>query len=202
MIVTISNQYGSGAVAIAARAAAALDYTLVDRQLPIVVAKRLGISRETAREAEDTGRSLGARLLSSLEMATPEVAPVNFAQSFDETMLREVQRAVRDYAARGNAVIVGRAAGIILGRRDDVIRIYMHAPREWRIERIVTEFGLQPKDAAAEIDRVDRARRAYLRDWYRVDFGSPEVADLAIDTSSFGEEASASLIVAAVHARR
>src|SRR5579883_1498062 len=108
VIVTISNQYGSGAVAVAAKAASLLGYTLVDRQLPIVIAKRLRISRQAAQQAEESARSLGARLLSSLEMATPEVAPANDAQTFDETMLREVQRAVRDYAARGNVVIVGR----------------------------------------------------------------------------------------------
>lgn len=202
MIVTISNLYGSGAVAIATRVAASLGYALVDRQLPVVVAKRLRISRKTAQEAEETGRSLGSRLLSSLELATPEVATQNFGETFDETILREVQRAVREYAARGNGVIVGRGASVILGRRPDVVRVFMHAPREWRIERMVTEFELDAKTASAEIDRIDRARRAYLRDWYGVEIGSPDIVDLSIDTSAFGEEGSASLIVAAVHARK
>jgi cytidylate kinase len=200
VIVTISNQYGAGAVAIATRVAATLGYALVDRQLPVVVAKRMRISRQVAQDAEETGRSLGSRILSSLELATPEVATQNFGETLDETILREVQRAVRDYAARGNAVIVGRGAGVILGRRDDVVRVFMYAPREWRIERIVTEFGLDAKAAAAEVDRIDRTRRAYLRDWYNVEIGSPAIVDLAIDTSTFGEEGSAALITAAVNA--
>ena len=186
----------------ATRAAATLGYALVDRQLPVVVAKRLRISRQSAQEAEETGRSLGSRLLSSLELATPEIAAQNLGETFDETVQREVQRAVRDYAARGNAVIVGRGAGVILGRRPDVLRVFMYAPREWRIERLVTEFQLGAKTAAAEIDRIDRARRAYLRDWYKVEIGSPEIVDLSIDTSTFGEEGSASLVVAAVNARQ
>lgn len=202
MIVTISNLYGAGAVAVASRVAATLRYTLVDRQLPVVVAKRMRISRQAAQEAEETGRSLGSRLLSSLELATPEVLTQNFGETFDESVLREVQRAVRDYAAKGNAVIVGRGAGVILGRRDDVLRVFMHAPREWRIERLVTEFNIEQKAAAAEIDRIDRARRSYLKDWYGVAIGSPEIVDLSIDTATFGEEGSASLIVCAVHARQ
>lgn len=202
MIVTISNLYGAGAVAIAARAAATLRYTLVDRQLPVVVAKRMRISRQAAQEAEETGRSLGSRLLSSLELATPEVMTQNFGETFDETILREVQRAVRDYAARGNVVIVGRGAAVILGRRHDVLRVFMHAPREWRIERLATEFGTDQKAAAAEVDRIDKARAAYLKDWYGVAFGSSEIVDLSIDTATFGEEACASLVVSAVHARQ
>lgn len=201
MIVTISNQYGAGAVAIATRAATELGYSLVDRQLPVVVAKRMRISREAAFATEERGRSLGSRLLSSLELATPEVVTENFGETFGETFAREVRRAVNDYAARGDVVIVGRAAGVILGRRADVVRVFMYAPREWRIERIATELALEPKAAAAEVDRIDRARRAHLRDWHGVEFGSPEIVDLAIDTATFGESASASLIVAAVHAR-
>ncbi len=201
MIVTISNKYGSGAVDIAARAAAELGYTVVDRQLPVVVAKRMRISRSVALEAEESGRSLGSRLLSSLELATPEVVAENFGETFDESLLREVQRAVRDYAARGNCIIIGRGASVILGRRPDVLRVYMFAPREWRIERVTQTLGLDEKTAAAEVDRIDRARRAHLRDWYKVDIGSSAVVDLAIDTSTFGEEGSAKLIVAAAHAR-
>jgi cytidylate kinase len=202
VIVTISNQYGTGAVAVATRVAADLGYTLVDRQLPVVVSKRMRISRQTAQEAEESGRSLGSRLISSLELATPEVVSENFAETLDESIVREVQRAVRDYAARGNVVIVGRAAAAILGRREDTLRVYMFAPREWRIERIVTDLGADPKAAAAEVDRIDKARRAHLRDWYNVEMGSTALVDLAIDTSTFGAESSAALIVAAVHARR
>jgi cytidylate kinase len=201
VIVTISNLYGSGGVAVAEKTAISLGYALVDQQLPVVVAKRMKISRDAARASDETGRSLGARLLSNLEIATPEVGDSGLRETFDSRFAREVERAVKEYAARGDCVIVGRGAGAILGRRDDVLRVYMHAPRDWRIERVRGEFGVDEKTAAAEVDRVDRARRAHLRDWYRIEMGAPENTDLAIDTARFGIEASAALIVAAVHAR-
>ena len=197
MIVTISNQYGCGAIAIANRAAATLGYDVIDRELPVVVAKRMQITPAQAQAADETGRSLGARLLSSLELATPEVAVTNFGQTFDEDYVREVQEAVREFASRGNVFIIGRAAGAILGRRPDAVRLYLYAPRDWRIERTMNELRLDRKAAQAEVDRVDRARRAHLRDWYRVEQGSPEIVDLSIDTSTFTPEACAELIVTA-----
>lgn len=201
MIVTISNLYGCGAVAVAQRVAAELGYELIDSQLPVVVAKRMQITPVQAQAADETGRSLGARLLSSLELATPEVAVTGFGQTFDEEYVREVQEAVREFAALGNVVIVGRGAGAVLGRRPDVVRIFMYAPRDWRIERIVAELGLEYKAAASEVDRIDRARRAHLRDWYNVEIGSPAIVDLGIDTATFGTEGSAKLVIDAVHAR-
>ncbi|MGA7745592.1 MAG: cytidylate kinase-like family protein [Candidatus Aquilonibacter sp.] len=201
MVVTISNLYGCGAVAVAQRVAAELEYELIDGQLPVVVAKRMQISPVQAQAVDETGRSLGARLLSSLELATPEVAVSGFGETFDEEYVREVQEAVREFAARGNVVIVGRAAGAILGRRQDVVRVFMYAPRDWRVERIMAELGLEQKAAASEVDRIDRARRAHLRDWYNVEMGSSAIVDLAIDTSTFGTQGSAKLVIDAVHAR-
>lgn len=201
MIVTISNQYGCGARDIAERAAAELGYAVIDRELPVVVARRMRISDAQAQAADETGRSLRSRLLTSLELATPDVAVTNFGQTFDDDYVREVQEAVREFAARDNVVIMGRAAGAILGRRPDLVRVYLYAPLQWRIDRAAERLG-DRKTAQSEVERVDRARRAHLRDWYRVEQGSPEIVDLAIDTSSFSAQSCAELIVTAVRAQR
>lgn len=201
MIVTISNQYGCGARAIAQLAATELGYDVIDRELPVVVAKRMQITDAQAEAVDETGRSLSSRLLTSLELATPEVAVTNFGQTFDDDYVREVQEAVREFASHGNVIIVGRAGGAILGRRSDVIRVYLYAPRDWRIERTMTELDVDRKTAQAEVDRVDRARRAHLRDWYRVEQGSPEIVDLAIDTGSFPANTCAQMIATAVRTR-
>ena len=202
MIVTISNRYGAGALAIAKRVADELGYEYVDRELPVVVAKRLSVPVEVVEENEDTGRSLGERLLTGLEMATPELAASSMgAQPFDEELLRAVQTAVREYASHGNVVIVGRGGGVILKDRDDVVRVFMSAPRDWRIGHVVETTGADAKTAASEVDRIDRARAAYLRDWYGAAFGDPSTYDLCIDTAALGQDGAVATIVAAVRAR-
>lgn len=201
MIVTISNEYGCGALAIAQRVASELGYEYVDRQLPVVVAKRLSVSPEAVEASEDTGRTLGERWITSLERATPELAQASMTEDFDEEMLRAVQAAVREYASHGKVVLVGRGSAMILGERPDVLRVFMYAPRPWRIAHIEQSIGADRKMAEAEVDRVDRARAAYLRDWYGAAFGDPHAHDLCIDTSRLSEQHAAELIVAAVRAR-
>ncbi len=202
MIITVSNEYGSGALAIAARVAAELGYAYVDQQLPVVVAKRLHITPRDVEANEDAQPSLGERLLSSLERATPELAQASAEPPFDEALLHAVQDAVREYAARGDAVIVGRGAHAILGARPDALRVFMHAPRAWRVDRIVEATGVRPEVAQVEVDRVDRARAAYIHEWYGVRFGDARAYDLCVDTSRLDAAQSTALIVAAVHARR
>jgi cytidylate kinase len=200
VIVTISNEYGTRALSVAKLVAAELGYEYVDQQLPIVVAKRLRVTAEEVEAAEDSARTIGERLLSGLEVATPEVMP-NLGETFDAACLREVQSAVREYAASGNVVLIGRGAGVILGRRPDVLRVFMYAPRDWRVHTIMEMFGKNEHVAATEVDRIDRARRAYLRDWYGVDFGNPQIYDLSIDTATFDVDGSAQIVLAAVRAR-
>lgn len=201
MIVTISNEYGSGAVAIARDAATILGYAFVDEQLPVVVAKRLQTSPEEVEAAEDARRSMGERILERLELATPEMALSSTEETFEERCLREVQTAVGEYAASGDVVIVGRAAFAILGRRPDVVRAFFHAPRDWRIHHVMDGTGADEKTAAAEVDRVDAARRSYLLEWYELRWGETDAYDLSIDTASFGHRASVATLVAAVRAR-
>ena len=201
MVVTVSNEYGAGAIAIAVRVADELGYECVDRQLPVVVAKRFGISPEEVEANEDTARTLGERWLTSLERATPELAVSSTLPPFDEALLEAVQDAVREYAARGNVVIVGRGAGVILRDAPGVVRVFMHAPREWRIVHVMAAFGTDRKTTEAEIDRIDRMRAAYLSDWYGVRFGDPANYDLCLDTSRFDEAQCAAVIVSAIRNR-
>lgn len=200
MVITISNRYGCGAIAIAHLVAERLGYEYVDEQLPVVVAKRLMTSASAVESAEDAGTSMSERMLRALESGTPELRgqPV---VPFDEECLREVQEAVREYASHRNTVIVGRGANAILGRRPDVIRVFMHAPRDWRIHHIMDAHNVDEKTAAAEVDRIDRARTEYMRSYYGLTWTDPQNYDLCIDTSSFDPQACAQIIVTAVQAR-
>jgi CMP/dCMP kinase len=201
VIVTVSNEYGSGALAIASRAAEMLGYRYVDRQLPVVVAKRLRITPEAVEASEDSQRSLGERLIDSLERATPELAEATATQPLDEELVRAVAQAVREAASAGHCVIVGRGAYAILGERPDVLRVFMHAPRDWRISHVVKTSNVSREIAEAELERVDRARIAYIRQWYGLTFGDMRNYDLCIDTSRLEAVQSCAAVVAAVRAR-
>jgi cytidylate kinase len=202
VLITVSNQYGSGALHIAQTAAERLGYEYVDEQLPVVVAKRLNSTPAAVDSAENAGKTMSERMLRALESGTPEVGNAQVRTSdFEAECLREVQEAVREFAAHGNVVIVGRGANAILGRRHDLIRVFMHAPKEWRVRRIAEGHGIDERKAAQELERVDRARGEYMRVYYGIEWGNPENYDLSIDTAHFGAQGSAELIVRAAEVR-
>ncbi len=200
MIVTISNLYGSGAIAVAHIVAEQLGYDYIDEQLPVVVAKRLQTSPQVVESAENALDSVGGRMLRALEAGTPETAAAP-AVDFSKELLREVQEAVRDFARQGDVVIIGRGAGFLLGRRHDVLRVFMHAPRDWRITHIAEGHNVQREIAEAEVARIDRARADYIETHYAVRWTDARNYDLTIDVSEISPQAAAHVIVAAVRAR-
>ena len=48
-------------------------------------------------------------------------------------------------ALQGPCVIVGRCAGWILREREDVLRVFIHADREFRKKRAMQEYGIEER---------------------------------------------------------
>ena len=201
MVITISRMYGSGALAIAQIAGARLGYAVIHEELPTVVAARMGTSAEVvaARESEPP---LVERILRGLGAGTPDMQhPAAGSQiNFDQELRRETEAAVREYAAQGNVIIMGRAANMILGRGPGRLCVFVQARREWRIHHLTEHFGMSDKEAGADIDRIDAARRAFALDNYKLRWGDALAYDLILDSSTYGVDGSADVLIAALHA--
>jgi cytidylate kinase len=201
VIVTISREYGAAGLAIADGVANALGYELLTDQLPRSVAARLGTSADEVEQIASSEQSLPEKLLAGLGEGTAELMTPRtprLPDEFDETVRREIERTIRERAVAGDVVILGRNAGAVLGARPDLVRVYLTAAREWRLARLSSAFGQAPAAIAADIDRVDAARRKFAKDRYKISWGNGRYYDLVIDVSRFGIDGAVALIVAAV----
>ncbi|MBV9440344.1 MAG: cytidylate kinase-like family protein [Candidatus Eremiobacteraeota bacterium] len=199
---TVSRTYGAGGLAVCRALAERLGYRLLDEELPQTVAVRLGTTPEIVKSVADRPRGLGERVLASLAGAVPETGQPAAPSEADLTVAsrRVVEDAVRDAAAAGDVVIVGRMASAILGGRPDVVRVFLSAPLEWRVAHVAESLGIAADAARTEIARIDDARRSYAKEQYRVPWGDPRHYDLVLDTSRFGTDGSADVLAAAVRA--
>jgi cytidylate kinase len=203
VIVTISREYGAAGLAVADGAAHALGYDLLTDDLPKAVAARMGTSPDNVAAIASSDRSFAERVLGGLETGTAEVvssvAPI-LPTDYDDAVRSEIERTIRERAGAGNIVILGRNAGSVLGRRPDVLRVFLSASRDWRAARLVASFGLSRDAALADMDRIDAARRRITKERYRVVMGEARLYDIALDVSRFGIETTVDLLVAAVRA--
>lgn len=203
MIVTISREYGAAGLAVADGAACALGYELLTDDLPKAVAARLGTSPEEVASRAGAEASLGERILASLDAGTPEAMGAGLTppgHDFDDSVRREIERTIRERAARGDVVILGRYANAVLGARADVLRVFLIAARAWRCARLVEAFSWSVEFAQAAIDRMDAARKKLAKDRYALRWGDPHAYDLVVDVSRVTVGGAVALVTAAVRA--
>ncbi len=108
--------------------------------------------------------------------------------------IKAQDRIIREIAANGSCVIVGRAADYVLKDHENVVRVFVHAPLRYRIGRVMEVYGDTPDEAKRNIRRSDRARASYYRHISGRRWGDAKHYELSVD-SSVGVEKTADIIL-------
>ena len=201
MIITISREYGAAGRAVTHALADLLGYRILDEELPVIVAARLGTSPDIVDGAEVRASGFAQRLLRSLSAAIPEALHPQAEDDLAHSVQREIERHMRAAADDDDVIIVGRLGNYVLRDRPNVLRVFLIAPLAWRVAHIRESLDCTEAVARAEIARVDNGRRNSARERYDFAWGDPHVYDLVIDLARFGVAGSVALIDTARRAR-
>jgi cytidylate kinase len=111
-------------------------------------------------------------------------------------MVATMQKVIDKIAKEGNAVVVGRGAPGFFRERDDTFHVFLYAPREEKIRRLISN-GKSESDASL-VEAVDHERSAFVRHYFGVDWPTRSTYDLMINTA-IGEDNAISTILHAMH---
>jgi len=129
-IITIDREYGSGAADIAATLAARLGWKLWDQLLTIEIARILGCDRPAVEQREERRDALHYRLFKAFLRGSFEgTLNAQRVKMVDADCIREAsEKVVREAAAQGNCVIVGRGSAYYLQSNPDAFHVFVYAP--------------------------------------------------------------------------
>ncbi|MCX8037815.1 MAG: cytidylate kinase-like family protein [Candidatus Sumerlaeia bacterium] len=191
-VITISGLIGSGRGRLGKALADELGYELVGREILDAVASDLKCQRELLENLDERMRSNVEVLLESwLRGRAIE----------KEDYIQALFRVVGSVAERGGAVIIGRAAGLILGPRAG-LRICLVASVEQRVGRVRETRGLSEKEAREFVAERDREQSRFCRRYFGCEITDPSVHDLVINTDRIAPESAVPVVRAALAARR
>ena len=196
-LVTISASYGAGGSQIGPALAKRLGVEFLDRAIPTRVADRLQVPIDDAlAHDESIGDAIG-RFVSSFALL-PELAGamVQAGVLSGEDYRRETERLIREHAD-GGAVILGRAAAVILRDEPYALHVRLDGPPERRVENAMKLEGLDRADAERLRKSGDRAREAYVRHFYGCDARDPSLYHLVIDSTALAASTVVEVIAAA-----
>lgn len=160
-IITIGRQYGSGGREIGQKLADTYGIPFYDNELITRAAKESGFAEETFARAEDKATN---SLLYSLAMGINVYGNQDFGfagLSLDDRIFLAQSDVIRKVAEEGPCVIVGRCADYVLKEWQNVFNIFIQASLDFRLKRVVTEYGVDEKKAGEVIIKNDKRRANY-----------------------------------------
>ena len=196
--ITISKQMGSGGSYIGYLVAKELGFKYVDREILRRAAEHLGTDARLLEEHDERSCGLIDNLVRSFFFGTPETAyvPPVGRPVYDRDLFTLESRIMNEIADRYSAVIAGRAGFHVLKGRSGVIRLFIHAPLQFRIERVMQAQGISDaREAGAKVEESDRRRSKFVRDMVGVDWSDAQNYHLCIDSSAVGFSMSREMII-------
>ena len=194
-IVTIEREYGSGGGEIAQLLATRLGWKLWDQLLTEEIARLANCPKAVVEVREERNDPLYYRLFKSFLRGSYEGSlnahKLNLVDS--ESILKITERVVQHAAKTGNSVIVGRGSQHFLRSRQDTLRVFLYAPRENKVRRLLAR-GKSEKEAQELVDTVDRERVDFIQKYFRVEWPDRAVYHTMINTA-IGDEAVVHMIL-------
>jgi len=166
-LITVSREYGAGGAEVARRLAAAIGWTLFDRELMHQAA-----AIEHVPDAE----------LESLDEQTISVADRFRLHPPHNRYIHGLKEVVDRAVAQGNAILVGRGTNQLVGNREDAFHLRLVAPRPWRALRMAGLEGWTQEQALARCTEVDRTRERFNRYFFGAAATQLVHYDLVINT--------------------
>ena len=178
-VITIAREHVSAGKRIGQMAAEKLGIPCYYKELVALAAQESGLAQEFISGINSDENAVMRELYLTAD-------PVKRAVAAQE-------KAIRHIADAGSCVIIGRSADYVLRGYQNVVRIFIYAPKSYREKKIMEMYGDSPEAAKKSIARSDAARSAYYKSVSGQEWGNPHGYELCID-ASVGEEAAADLI--------
>ena len=180
IIITISREHGTAG-----------------KQIGKVIAEKLGIpfyyKEATALAAVESG--LSKEFISDLNRNSPDILrELYLSTDVVHDAIVAQSKIIQKIAENGSCVIVGRAADYVLRDWEDVYRIFFHAPKEYRMKKVMEMYGDTEEEAMKNIAHSDRAREAYYNNISGKEWGNARNYDLCMDCSG-GVEKTAEQVI-------
>ena len=187
-VITISRQFGSMGRSIARELSEILGIEFLDRDIVEATAKRMGLPVSVISDEEESMKSTFFRRQYPLGMGMSSLK--------DEIFLTQ-KNIIRDFAAKGSCIIVGRAADYILYQEEDLeglIRIFVYADDVRRVERVMEVDCIDEVRAKKRIKKIDKERKDFYFYFTGEDWQNVKNYDLPINTTNFDLDETVELI--------
>ncbi len=161
-VVTFARGFGSGGKAIASKLAADLGIHCYENRILTLASQMSGLDKKMFDEVNEKVRTHGgfSKLMRGLPRARHYISR-NEKFVSDDKLFDFQKQIIENLADTESCVIVGKCADYILRGRDNVVSVYIEAPRDFCIKRTMENMKVSKATAEATIKQTDKFRADY-----------------------------------------
>lgn len=188
-VITIARGFGSGGKDVGNRLAKELNIPCYEREILDMASEKTGLNVGVFMQVDEKLRRNA--ILKNLKTVQTSYAVEPTEKDFvsDENLFFIQAEIIRALAQTQSCIIVGKCADYILKDYDNVISVYVEAPRAACVEEIMKKLNVSEKRAHQLIKTTDTYRANYYRYYTRGrDWTNPINYDMTLNSDKVGRE--------------
>ncbi len=195
-VITIGRQFGSGGRELGKTLADKLGIRYYDKELLCEAAKNAGVSEEFFEKSDEKFPRFFSGLFSFTMGYNPYTLYSGSTSISDDSLYKAQSDFIRSVADKESCVIVGRSADYVLRDHPRCVNVFVHAPVEECVKRIMKR-GDKPTEekARAMAEKTNKLRANYYNFYTDKVWGDAKSYDITVDSSLLPMDDVAEVIV-------
>ena len=185
-IITIARQYGSGGKTVGQMLAKDLGIDCYDREILRMASDDSGLNLQMFGNPDERRRNTFlTRAIKKVYKG--EVIPPDsddFASS--DNLFNYQAKVVNDLAEKESYVIVGRCVNYVFKDRPNTLRVFIHAPWEFRVEQASQKISGSREDVEKFLLKDDKRKQDYYRKFAGGQWSDATNYDLCLNSGKLG----------------
>lgn len=188
VVITIARQYGSGGRTVGEMLSEDMGIHYYDKELIKLASEESGINERLFVNADEKVKMTKLFKVVKNIYTGQLIPPESDDFVSDKNLFNYQAKVIKNLAEEESCVIVGRCADYVLKDYDNVLSVFVHAPKDYCMEQAAKKVSMPPKELEKYIAKIDKRRADYYKFYTGREWTDARNYDLCLDSSKLGFE--------------
>ena len=188
VVITIARQYGSGGRTIGEMLAKDMGIHYYDKELIKLASEDSGINERLFVNADEKIKM--TKLFKMVKKVYNGQLIPQESDDFvsDHNLFNYQAKVIKQLAEEESCVMIGRCADYVLKDYDNVLSVFIHAPKDYCMEQAAKKVSMSSRELEKYIAKTDKRRAEYYKFYTGREWTDARNYDLCLDSSKLGFE--------------
>jgi len=193
-IITIGRQYGSGGKEVSKKLSEKLGIPFYDDELADDVAEAVNAHPDVVKKVDERATNSLLYTLVSGGGLRGISDVIQYEMHINDKVFVGQSKFIKETAKKGSCIFLGRCADYVLDGEENLLRVFLYADMDSKIQRISKLYDLDAKKAKEQIIKIEKQRKTHYNYYTDREWNDLSTYDLCINVGLLGIDNTVELI--------